>query len=340
MNKICGRFLKNRKTARTGLTRHDFLNSFTVSIARGNHYRIEAMKKELHKAYIALGLVSFFWGTTYIASRIGAQHMPGLFVSGLRQFLSGSILVGYFLIRGYQLPGWAILKRISIQSIFMLCLANGLLSWSVEYISGGLAAIIAALVPLFIALFTVWLSKCAKITRWMIVGLVIGFAGVIVIFYDYLVQMQNKSFVFGVILALLSTLSWSFGTVYTSKQKPPIDILFNVGLQMLIAGILVLIVCAITGKYIPLADVGQESWLALSYLVVFGSLVAYSAYVFVIGKLPPTQVSVYAYINPIVAVVAGWLLLSEKMNGNMILGTLITLGGVYLVNREFKKVKQ
>jgi drug/metabolite transporter (DMT)-like permease len=298
------------------------------------------MKKELNKAYIALGIVSFFWGTTYIATRIGAQHMPGLFVSGIRQFLSGFILVAYFLIRGHQLPGWSILKRISVQSIFMLCLANGLLSWSVEYISGGLAAIIAALVPLFIALFTLWLSKCSKITRWMIVGMVIGFAGVIVIFYDYITQLQNRSFVFGVVLALLSTLSWSFGTVYTSKQKPPIDILFNVGLQMLIAGILVLIVCAITGKYISVMDIGQESWLALSYLVVFGSLVAYSAYVFVIGKLPPTQVSVYAYINPVVAVVVGWLLLSEKMNGNMVIGTLITLGGVYLVNREFKKVKQ
>ena len=297
------------------------------------------MKKELQKAYIALGLVSFFWGTTYIASRIGAQHMPGLFVSGIRQFLSGIILVAYFLIRGHQIPGWQVLKRISIQSIFMLCIANGLLTWSVEYISGGLAAIIAALVPLFIALFTVWLSKCAKITTWMVVGLIIGFAGVLVIFYDYLAQMQSQSFVFGVILALLSTLSWSFGTVYTSKQKPPIDILFNVGLQMLIAGILVLIVCAATGKYINPADVNQDSWLALSYLIVFGSLLAYSAYVFVIGKLPPTQVSVYAYINPIVAVVFGWLLLSERMNVNMILGTFITLGGVYLVNREFKKLR-
>ena len=298
------------------------------------------MKRELHKAYFALGLVSFFWGTTYIASKIGAENMPGLFVSGLRQFMSGFILVAYFLIRGYQLPGWDVLKKISVQSIFMLCLANGLLTWSLEYISGGLAAIIAALVPLFIALFTVWLSKCAKITRWMVVGLVIGFAGVFTIFYDYLAQLQSKTFVFGVILALLSTLSWSFGTVYTSRQKPPIDILFNVGLQMLVAGILVLMVCGITGKYISLADVNRDSWLALTYLVVFGSLVAYSAYVFVIGKLPPTQVSIYAYINPIVAVVIGWLLLSEKMNANMIIGTLITLGGVYLVNREFKKVKQ
>ncbi|MBL7738283.1 MAG: EamA family transporter [Chitinophagaceae bacterium] len=298
------------------------------------------MKKELHKAYFALGIVSFFWGTTYIASRIGAQHMPGLFVSGIRQFVSGAILVGFFLMKGHSIPGWDVLKKISVQSIFLLCIANGLLTWSVEYISGGLAAIIAALVPLFIAMFTIWLSKCTRITRWMIAGLVIGFAGVFTIFYDYLGQLQNRSFLFGVVLALLSTLSWSFGTVYTSKQKPPIDILFNVGLQMLIAGIIVLTICGITGKYVNLGDVRQDSWLALSYLVVFGSLVAYSAYVFVINKLPPTQVSVYAYINPVVAVLLGWLLLSEKMNINMIVGTLVTLVGVYLVNRESKKVKQ
>jgi drug/metabolite transporter (DMT)-like permease len=298
------------------------------------------MKKELHKAYIALGLVSFFWGTTYIAARIGAQNMPGLFVSGIRQFVSGAILVSFFLIKGHHIPGWAILKRISVQSIFLLCIANGLLTWSVEYISGGLAAIIAALVPLFIALFTVWLSKCAKITRWMLVGLIVGFAGVLIIFYDYLAQLQSRSFVIGVILAIVSTLSWSFGTVYSSKQKPPIDVLFNVGLQMLIAGIIVLAICGITGKYANPAGFGQQAWLALAYLIVFGSLVAYSAYVFVISKLPPTQVSVYAYINPVVAVILGWLLLSEKMNSNMIIGTLITLGGVWLVNREFKKVKQ
>lgn len=298
------------------------------------------MTKELQKAYVALGLVSFFWGTTYIAARIGTQHMPGLFVSGIRQFLSGSILVGFFLLKGYQLPAWKVLKRISVQGIFLLCISNGLLTWSVEYISGGLAAIIAALVPLFIVLFTVWLSKCAKITRWMIIGLAIGFIGVLTIFYDYVGQMQNKSFLFGVVLALISTLSWSFGTVYTAKQKPPIDILFSVGLQMLIAGILILIVCGITGKYVNLSTAGQDSWLAIFYLVVFGSLVAYSAYVFAISKLPATQVSIYAYINPIVAVVLGWLLLSEKMNANMIFGTLITLGGVYLVNHEFKKVRQ
>jgi drug/metabolite transporter (DMT)-like permease len=220
-----------------------------------------------------------------------------------------------------------------------LCIANGLLTWSVEYISGGLAAVIAALVPLFIALFTAWLSKCSKISRLMLIGLLIGFTGVFTIFYDYMSQMHSKTFLLGVVLAVISTLSWSFGTVYTSRQKPPIDILFNVGLQMLIAGIVVLTVCIITGKYVSPAQIDQPSWLALGYLIVFGSLLAYSAYVFVIGKLPPTQVSMYAYINPVVAVLLGWLLLSEKMNANMIVGTIITLVGVYLVNREFKKQK-
>jgi drug/metabolite transporter (DMT)-like permease len=127
--------------------------------------------------------------------------------------------------------------------------------------------------------------------------------------------------------------------VYSSRQKPPIDILFNVGLQMFIAGIIVLAICLLTGKYVNPVSMDQNSWLALGYLVVFGSLLAYSAYVFVIGKLPPTQVSVYAYINPVVAVLLGWLLLSEKMNVNMIVGTFITLSGVYLVNREFKRLR-
>ena len=298
------------------------------------------MKRELNKAYIALAIVSFFWGTTYIASRIGTQHIPGLFISGVRQFSSGLILVSFFLLRGYSLPGWEVLKKISLQGILLLCISNGLLTWSMEYISSGLAAIIAALVPLFITLFTKWLSSCTKISKWMIVGMLIGLAGVVTIFYDYPGQLHNKSFLLGVTLALIATLSWSFGTVYTSKYKLSTDILFGVGLQMLSAGIVMLIICGLTGKYVNLADAGYNSLLALAYLIVFGSLLAYSAYVFAITKLPPALVSVYAYINPIVAVGLGWLLLQEKMNASMILGTVITLGGVWLVNRESKKLKQ
>lgn len=291
------------------------------------------------KAYIALGLVSILWGTTYIAAKIGAQHMPGLYVSGLRQFTSGLILVSFFLAKGYKLPDAASLKRISIQGILLLCIANGLLNWSLEYISGGLAAIIAALIPLFIALFSIWLLKFAKLTKWMVAGLITGFGGIVIIFYDYLHYLTDSAFSFGVILALLSTITWAFGTVYSSRKSLPVDILYNVGLQMLIAGIVTLFICFISGKYVNLATAGSASIFSLLYLVLFGSLIAYSAYVFAISKLPATQVSIYAYINPVVAVALGWLLLQEKLNANMIIGTLVTLGGVYLVNREFKKQK-
>jgi drug/metabolite transporter (DMT)-like permease len=125
--------------------------------------------------------------------------------------------------------------------------------------------------------------------------------------------------------------------VYTSRKKNTVPILFAVGLQMLIAGIIILIVCFASGKYIDLSSASADALISLLYLVVFGSLLAYSAYVFAISKLPPTQVSVYAYINPIVAIVCGWLVLNEKMTISVLTGTLITIAGVYMVNREFKK---
>ena len=169
--------------------------------------------------------------------------------------------------------------------------------------------------------------------------MIIGFAGILIIFYDYLDFFSNRSFAFGVGLAVLSTASWAFGMVYTSKKKLPVDILFSVGLQMLIAGVITLFICLLSGKYVNLATTGSASLYSLLYLVLFGSLIAYSAFVYSVSKLPPALVSIYAYINPIVAVLLGWLLLHEKLNPNMILGTLVTLGGVYLVNREFKKQK-
>jgi drug/metabolite transporter (DMT)-like permease len=291
------------------------------------------MKKELHKAYIALALVSFFWGTTYIAARIGAHYMPGLFLAGVRQFLSGLLLAGFFVLRGYKLPPWVEMKKIFFQGLLLLCIANGLLTWSLEYISGGLAAIIAALGPLFITLFSMMLSRSAKITPWLIVGILIGFAGVFVIFYDYPGEVHNRFFPFGLMMALIATLSWAYGSVYSSRQKLSTDILFNVGLQMFGAGIVMLLVCFLTGKTANLALTASSGIYAMAYLVVFGSLLAYSAYVYAISKLPPTLVSIYAYINPVVAIGFGWMLLHEKLNASMLVGAAITLAGVWLVKR-------
>jgi drug/metabolite transporter (DMT)-like permease len=295
------------------------------------------MAKDKRKAYIALAVVSFFWGTTYLAAKISAAHIPGLFVAGVRQAVSGTVLVAYFLAMGYKLPDKKSWISIAVQGVLLLCISNGLLTWAMEYIDSGLGAIIAGLVPLFLALFSILLLRFARFTRLMVLGLLIGFGGIATIFYEHLAQLLNSRYAFGVGLSLIATISWSFGTVYASRYKPNTDILFSVGLQMLLAGAIMLVVCGLSGKYTNLLAAHSSALWGLLYLILVGSLLTYSAYVFAVSKLPPTQVSVYAYINPIVAIFLGWLVLHERMSINVITGTLITLGGVWLVNREFKK---
>jgi drug/metabolite transporter (DMT)-like permease len=297
------------------------------------------MKKEIQQGYIALGIVSLFWGTSYTASKIANVYMPGIFLAGIRQFITGSIMTAFFLCKKYPLPSLENLKKIFFQGMLLLFIGNGLVTWSLEFISSGLAAILAALTPLFIAFFSMLLYKSAKVTGWMFAGLTIGLAGVCLIFYDYLGQIGNRSFMLGICMSLSSVLAWSLGSVYSSRQKLPVNILFSVGLQMLISGTLLLVICSISGKYRNLIHLPAPGWYALLYLIMIGSLLSYSAYVFAISKLPPTLVSVYAYINPVVAILLGWMLLKEKINTHMLPGTAIILYGVYLVNREYSKHK-
>jgi len=295
------------------------------------------MKKEILAGYVALAIVSLFWGTSYTASKIGNTYMPAIFLAGVRLFVAGLIMTAFFLCKKYQLPSGDNLKKVFFQGMLLLFLGNGLVTWALEFISSGLAAIIAALTPLFIALFSIFFSKSAKVSVWMFAGLALGLAGVCIIFYDYLGQFGNRSFMTGISMSLLSVLAWSFGSVYSSRQKLSLNILFSVGLQMFMSGTLLLGICFISGKYVNLIHAPAAGWYALLYLIVIGSFLCYSAYVFAISKLPPTLVSVYAYINPVVAILLGWILLKEKMNAHMLLGTVIILYGVYLVNREYNK---
>jgi drug/metabolite transporter (DMT)-like permease len=297
------------------------------------------MEKEIRKGYVALGIVSLFWGTSYVASKIGNTYMPAIFLAGVRQFFTGSILTVFFLCENHRLPSLNVAKKIFLQGILLLFLGNGLVTWSLEYISSGLAAILAALTPLFIAFFSIFINKSAKVSGWMFTGLTIGLGGVCIIFYDYLGQIGNRSFILGICMSLASVLAWSLGSVYSSRQRLTINFLFSVGLQMLSSGTLLLVICFISGKYVNLIHSPAPGWYALLYLIVIGSLLSYSAYVFALNKLPPTLVSVYAYINPVVAILLGWLLLKEKMNVHMLPGTAIILYGVYVVNREYNRHK-
>ena len=287
------------------------------------------------KALFALSLVCFFWGTTWLASKQGVKYMPPLQLAGIRQFLGGSCYVVYFLIKRVPLPKRKEWIAILVLSGLNFLLSNGLTTWSVKYISAGLAAIIAAIFPLWLVVISLFGSK-STISWKPVTGLIIGFAGVCIIFYEHLHDFFNKDFRFGIILSVIATWSWAFGTLYTKKQAASFNPYFSLGLQMLISGLFLLLFTNLTGQAVAYSAIPWQSLAAIGYLVVFGSVISFIAYLYALQNLSAEQTSLYAYINPIVAVLLGWLIFSEKLTVFIAVGGLVTLFGVYLVNKAYK----
>ncbi|MDG2431909.1 EamA family transporter [Flavobacterium sp.] len=289
-------------------------------------------------AIVALCFVCFFWGTTWIASKEGVRHMPALQLAGIRQLIGGSLYVVYFLFKKEPLPKGKQWKTIIILSILNFALSNGLSTWGVKYISSGLGAIINAIFPIWIVIITFF--KGEKLAKLAIAGLFIAFSGVCVIFYEHLNDLLIPDFRFGIILLTLSTISWAFGSLYTKKKAATFNPYFSLGIQMVISSIFLLTITETTGMAVPLSTVPAISWWAIAYLVIIGSIISFIAYIYMLQKLPPEINSIYAYVNPIVAVLLGAIIFGESLTLAIGIGGLITLSGLYMVNHSIKKNKR
>jgi len=287
------------------------------------------------KALFALAMVCFFWGTTWLASKEGVKHMPALQLAGIRQFIGGTCYVIFFLIKGLPLPKGKEWMTILILSFLNFLLSNGLTTWSVQYISAGLAAIIAAIFPLWLVVIALFASK-SKISMPAVIGFIIGFSGVCIIFYEHLRDFLNGDFRFGILLSLIATWTWAFGTLYTKKQAANFNPYFSLGLQMMISGIFLSIFTNLIHKAVPLTAIPWQSWASIGYLVIFGSVISFIAYLYALQNLSAEQASLYAYINPVVAVLLGWLIFSEKLTVFIAIGGAVALFGVYLVNKAYR----
>lgn len=289
------------------------------------------------KALVALGLVGFFWGTTWVASKEGVKHMPALQMAAIRQITGGLAYVAFFAWKGKSFPRGKEWTPVIVLSILNFMLSNALTTWGVKYISAGLGAIIAAIFPLWIVIIE-WFASGTKLTSKAMAGLFLGFLGICVIFYEHLYDFLNPDFRFGILLSVIATWSWAFGTLYTKKQAIKFNPYFNIGLQMVISGLTLYSVAYGTGMIMPLNDIPVESWIAIGYLLVFGSVIAYTAYLYALQHLPTGLVSVYAYMNPVVAVVIAALFFDEKLTVYIAAGGALTLTGVYLVNESYRRV--
>lgn len=287
---------------------------------------------------LALCWVSFFWGTTWIASKEGVKHMPALQLVAIRQFLGGFLYIAYFLLKKAPWPKGKQWKTIIILSILNFVLSNGLSTWGVKYISSGLGAIIGAIVPLWIVIITFFRGE--RLSRLSVVGLIISFSGVCVIFYDHLSDFLIPSFRFGIIISIISTLTWAFGTLYTKKKAATFNPYFSLGLQMFLSSILVFAYTGATGIAVPLGEIPAISWWSIAYLVVFGSILTFIAFIYALQNLPAAISTVYSYINPIIAVLLGALIFGETLNSAIAIGGSVTLFGLYLVNYSLRKARK
>jgi drug/metabolite transporter (DMT)-like permease len=287
------------------------------------------------KAIFALFLVCFFWGTTWIASKQGILYMPPLQLAGMRQFIGGSCYVIFFMIRGEKWPDKKQWQSIIVLGCLNFLLSNGLTTWGIKYISAGLGAIIGAIFPLWLVVINLF-GPVVKISLKAIIGLFVGFSGVCIIFYEHLQDFLNTDFRFGIILSLIATWSWALGTFYTKKRAEQFNPYFSLGLQMCVSGLTLFTIAGVSGNTIPLTAIPWQSWLAIGYLVVFGSVISFIAYLYALQNLSAEQTSIYAYINPIVAMLLGWMIFDEKLTVFIALGGIVTLAGVYMVNKAYK----
>ncbi len=286
---------------------------------------------------LALCWVSFFWGTTWLASKEGVKHMPALQLAGIRQLIGGFLYVCFFLYKKTPWPKGKQWKAILILSILNFVLSNGLSTWGVKYISSGLGAIIGAIFPLWIVLITVLRGE--RIARLSILGLVVSFGGVCVIFYDHLADFIKPDFRFGIFLSLFSTVTWAYGTLYTRKKAASFNPYFSLGLQMVISSTILLAITGATGTGVSITAIPANSWWAIGYLTIIGSVLTFIAFIYALQNLPAHISSVYAYINPIVAVLLGALIFGEPLTFAIAIGGGITLCGLYLVNYSIRKAR-
>jgi len=290
------------------------------------HNRAESIKLAL--AFAAIYLV---WGSTYLAIRYAVETIPPLVAAGVRHTIAGGVLLAWACARGYRPKREHWIAGAIVGALFFL-VGHGTLHWAEQHVASGLAALLIATEPMFI-LVLAWMSGQQKISRISALGLGLGVVGVAILTG---VELSVKgSSLLGLLAVLLSSLAWSAGVVISPKVKLPSDALGRTALPTICGAVMLLAAARVTGEFHALhwASVSLRSIFGLAYLITFGSIVAFTAYTWLLQRCPPALVATHTYANPIVAVLLGWLLASEALTVRVALASIAILGAIVLIRR-------
>lgn len=288
------------------------------------------MTKTRFYAYLSWISICIVWGTTYLAIRIGVDSLPPMLFAGIRWVIAGFILLTFLRVKGLQFPEQKNIFPIALVGILLIGVANGLVVVAEQWIPSGLTSLLITTMPFWIVGFELIITKEKKVNKSIIFGLLIGFSGVVLIFWNDLENIVNAQYVFGILAILGAVISWSVGSLYSKYKTISTNALMSAAIQMIIAGVFQLFIGVLLGE-VSLFSINTSGILAIAYLVIFGSLLGYALYIYSLSVLPVSFVATYTYINPIIAIFLGWLVLDEKVSLTMIISAVIIILGVALV---------
>jgi drug/metabolite transporter (DMT)-like permease len=306
----------------------------TVTSAEG--FRTMGMRWKIAVAFFA---VYVFWGMTYLAMRVAVVEIPPYLMAGGRFVLAGAILFAWARHREDSAPTLQQWKAAAVVGGFLLLGGNASVAWAEQRVPSGLAALLIGVMPIWMVGLE-WLRRGSRPSTQVVIGLLLGALGV-----GLLVLPQgggNGMDLLGAAVLIMAAASWAWGSVISKSAPLPKSPFLATSMEMLAGGILCLLVGALSGELteFSLAEVSARATLAWLYLVVFGSLVAFTAYVWLLGVTSIAKVGTYAYVNPIVAVLLGWAVLGEPVTVRTLIAAAVILLGVALVNVDWGRARQ
>jgi drug/metabolite transporter (DMT)-like permease len=282
---------------------------------------------------LAFACVYVFWGSTYTAMRIGAHFLPATVLAGVRLAIGGSLVLGFMALRGKRLIGSAReMRRVFLLGLLMLFTGNIGLVWAEHYLPSGLSALLVAIIPVYVALIEWMMPHGERLRARGEVGLVLGFLGLVILAWPSVRTGLRGEWhqLLAIAVLLLGALSFSFGSVLSRNTRFSLDPFVCAGWEMLAASVCDLVLATAFQQWRH-ASWNHDSVSAVAYLVLFGSLVGFSSYTWLLQHVPVSKVATYAYINPMVAVLLGAIVLGERLHGNEWIGMMIILPAVFLV---------
>jgi drug/metabolite transporter (DMT)-like permease len=285
------------------------------------------------KTLSAFAIIYLVWGSTYLAIRIGVREVPPFLLAGIRFLAAGLVLYGWTTARGERQPNGREWASASLLAIMFFVLDYGLLFWAEQRVPSGMAAIMMATIPVFIALAEIILLQTQRLTFRLGLALLIGMGGVAVLMSHSLNLGGAPINTVGALALIVASMSWGVSSVLARRLPQPPSKIMSSGSQMLAGGVFLVLTAAVLGEFRGFHPwtVSREAWLSLLYLIVAGSIIAFTAYLWLIHHVSPTKVGTYAYVNPVVAVLVGYFLGGEALGLRTILGAVFILISVLVI---------